>query len=143
MGRATPLYEVHAEPLPLGPDNPHGNAFRARSTLLKTEQEAKQTVDPLRGRYWKIVNPNRHNRLGQPVAYKLMPGENVQLLAHPDSWLYRRAGYLAHHLWATPLPSRREVPSRGLPQPTPRWRRAGEMDASEPIPGKHPPGALV
>lgn len=129
-GPCNSLYEVHAEPLPLGPDNPHGNAFRARSTLLKTEQEAKQTVDPLRGRYWKIVNPNRHNRLGQPVAYKLMPGENVQLLAHPDSWLYRRAGYLAHHLWATPYHPGEKFPAGDYPNQHPggeglvKWTQA-------------------
>ncbi len=129
-GPCNSLYEVHAEPLPLGPDNPHGNAFRARSTLLKTEQEAKQKVDPLQGRYWKIVNPQSHNRLGQAVGYKLLPGENVQLLAHPDSCLYRRAGYLAHHLWVTPYHPQEKFPAGDYPNQHPggeglvKWTQA-------------------
>ncbi|MCF2971253.1 primary-amine oxidase [Synechococcus sp. Nb3U1] len=113
------LYEVHSQALPLGPENPHGNAFRAQATLLKTEQQAVQSVDPLQGRYWKIVNPQSRNRLGQAVGYKLLPGENVQLLAQPDSWLYRRAGYLTHHLWATPYHPEEKFPAGDYPNQHP------------------------
>jgi len=62
---------------PPGPDNPHHNAFRAEATLLESEARAPRLVDPLRGRFWKVVNPSVRNRLGEPVAYKLMPGDNV------------------------------------------------------------------
>ena len=33
------VVEVDAEPMPLGPDNPHGIGFITRETLLETEQQ--------------------------------------------------------------------------------------------------------
>ena len=32
---------------------------------------------PAAGRSWRVVNPEVHNGLGQPVAYDLVPGDNV------------------------------------------------------------------
>jgi primary-amine oxidase len=102
-GTANALYEVDLEPAPAGPDNPWGNALVARSTLLASEQAAKRRVNPAGGRYWKVVNPSRLNALGEPVAYKLVPGPTPTLLAHADSWVARRAGFATHNLWATPF----------------------------------------
>jgi primary-amine oxidase len=101
-GRKNSVYEVHCEMDPEGPDNPAGNGYYAQSTLLKTEQEAQQLIDPLRGRYWQIVNPHSTNSLGQPVAYKLSPGENALAFQHPGAYISRRAGFMRNHLWVTP-----------------------------------------
>ena len=43
-GQENRLYEVHTEAVPPGDDNPHGNAFYARSTLLERESEAQHVV---------------------------------------------------------------------------------------------------
>jgi primary-amine oxidase len=96
------IYEVNTEAEPMGADNPYGNAFFATSTLFKTELEAQRIIDPLAGRYWKVVNPSVQNRLGQPVAYKLIPGDNILPFAHPDSPILKRAGFMTKHLWVTP-----------------------------------------
>jgi primary-amine oxidase len=96
------VYEVHTEAEPMGPENPLGNAFYEESTLLGTEAEAQQLTDSLRARYWKIVNPAVLNSLGQPVAYKLMPGENVLAFAHPEASVTKRAAFMTKHLWVTP-----------------------------------------
>ena len=101
-GPLNSLYEVHCEMEPEGPANPAGNGYYAVSTLLKTEAEAQQLIDPLRGRYWKIANPHMKNGLGQPVSYKLMPGENTAAFQHPTAYISRRAGFMSKHLWATP-----------------------------------------
>ncbi len=101
-GTNNSVYEVNTEAEPLGPENPHGNAFFAQETLLATEAEAQRTINPFSGRYWKIVNPAVHNSLDQPVGYKLVPGENILPFAHPDSSLLRRAGFMTKHLWVTP-----------------------------------------
>ena len=101
-GPVNQVYEVHTEAPPLGPENPYGNAFRSRATLLSHESEAQQLVDPLSGRYWKIVNPTVSNSLGEPVAYKLMPGENVRAFALPESSIAKRAAFMTKHLWVTP-----------------------------------------
>jgi primary-amine oxidase len=96
------VYEVNTEAEPLGPENPYGNGFFATSTLLPTEQAAQRTIDPFTARYWKITNPTVLNRLGQPVGFKLIPGDNALPFAHPDSPILKRAGFMTKHLWVTP-----------------------------------------
>ena len=100
-GRENSAFEVHGEGMPTGPDNPHGNAFRAVKRLLRTELEAPELIDPLRGRHWLIANRRRTNGVGQPVAYKLVPGENVQAFQQPDSSFAQRAGFAFKHVWVT------------------------------------------
>jgi len=101
-GPKNSVYEVDNRPAPPGPDNPWGNAFAPVSTLLETESEARRLVDPATSRVWKIVNPHSENRLGIPVAYKLVPGSTPTLLADPDSSVAKRAGFATRNLWVTP-----------------------------------------
>jgi primary-amine oxidase len=96
------VVEVDTEAVPMGPDNPAGNAFRAVETVLAQEGESGRMVDPSRGRYWKIVNSSVHNRVGAEVGYKLEPGENVASFVHPESSIAARAGFMTGHLWVTP-----------------------------------------
>ena len=53
-------------------------------------------------RFWRIVNHARKNRLGQPVGYRLVPGENAPPLLQPDAAVLKRAGFAAYNLWVTP-----------------------------------------
>jgi primary-amine oxidase len=101
-GVANTVYECDAETVAPGPENPFGNAWRSVATPLETEQQAIRDVDASRSRVWKIVNPQRKNRLGKPVGYKLIPGATPTLLAHPDSSIAKRAGFARHNLWVTP-----------------------------------------
>jgi primary-amine oxidase len=102
-GPVNEVYEVEAEPLPPGPDNPWLNAFRQKSTRLESELAARRDVDAGRSRTWRIANPEVRNGLDQPVAYKLVPTMSTPtLLAHPDSSIGRRAGFAQHNLWVTP-----------------------------------------
>jgi primary-amine oxidase len=100
-GPLNSVYEINTVSDPPGPENPHHNAFRAEATLLRSEAVAARTVDPLRGRFWTIVNPSVRNRLGQAVGYKLVPGENVLPFAGPEATVTRRAGFMTKHLWVT------------------------------------------
>ena len=95
--------EVHTERMPLGPDNPYKNGFGVVSNLIKSEKDAANfgNIDPNRARYWKISNPNSKNALGQATAYKLMPGDNVDFMPHPESSVARRAGFALQHFWVT------------------------------------------
>ena len=77
--------EVDVERVPMGPDNPRGNAFTQRRTPLRTESEAQRMADNRKGRVWHITNPGSRNRLGEPVAYALLPEGNPELLADEDS----------------------------------------------------------
>ena len=99
------VYEVDAvgSGEPGSPENPWGNVFGTTSTLLETELAARRDVDPGRSRTWRIANRSMHNAVGEPTAYKLLPGSTPTLLAHPDSSVGRRAAFAAHNVWVTPF----------------------------------------
>src|SRR6516225_4680192 len=129
-GDRNSVFEVDTEPVPRGPDNPYGNAFRPRRTLLRSESEAQRLVDPLTGRHWLVVNPNVANALGQPVGYKLVPGGNVVPFAHEDSSFIRRAAFTTRHLWVTPFAPGERFPAGDYPSQhpggagLPEWAKA-------------------
>ena len=100
-GPGNSVYEIDTVADPPGPENPQRNAFRARPTLLARESVAQRAVEPRAARFWRIVNPSSRNRLGGPVGYRLMPGENVPPFAAPEASVSRRAGFMTKHLWVT------------------------------------------
>jgi primary-amine oxidase len=99
------VYEVDAVPTgsPGSAENPWGNAFETKVTLLETELAAQRDVDASRSRSWRIANPSRRNALGASTAYKLLPGATPTLLADPNSSVGRRAAFASHNLWVTPF----------------------------------------
>jgi len=101
-GQENAVYEVNTEAPPRGGDNPHGNAFRAVSTLLKSEKAARRAANPASNRYWKIANPKRLNRVGEAVAYRLIPQSGTLPYWTDDSDIGRRGGFAGKHLWITP-----------------------------------------
>jgi primary-amine oxidase len=129
-GENNSVYEVNTESLPAGPDNPYGNAFVAKKTLFPTESAAQRLVNPLSARSWQITNPSVLNSLGQPVSYKLIPGENVLPFAQPDAAVIKRAGFMNQHLWVTPYHSEEKYPAGDYPNQhpgdtgLPQWTQA-------------------
>lgn len=102
-GPANSVYEVEAEVVPTGGDNPWGNAFRPRVTPLTHELAARRQTNSATSRCWRVVNESSRNALGQPVGYKLVPTMSTPtMLASPDSSVGRRAGFARHNLWVTP-----------------------------------------
>ncbi len=99
------VYEVDAVPTgsPGSDENPWGNAFETAVTMLENELAARRDVDPSRSRTWRIVNRSQRNALGEPTAYKLLPGATPTLLADPTSSVGRRAAFASHNLWVTPF----------------------------------------
>ncbi len=100
-GVGNSVYECNSEAVPPGPKNPHGNAWWVKQQLLGRESEAQRIIDPLAARYWKIANNGKQNGVGEPVAYKLMPGDNVLPFYQPDAYALARAGFTTKHLWVT------------------------------------------
>jgi primary-amine oxidase len=129
-GAENSVYEVNAVRVPRGSTNPHGNAFRAEETLLATEQQAQRMVNGASGRFWRIVNPGKKNRLGRPVGYRLVTGENCPILVQPDAAVMKRAGFLASNLWVTPYRADERYPSGEYPNQhaggdgLPKWAAA-------------------
>jgi primary-amine oxidase len=118
-GEGNTVVEVDSEPLPIGPDNPVGTAWVTRRTALRTEAEAQRVIDPLRGRYWRIENPSALNHVGDPVAYKLVPGDNVLPMAHADSQQAPRSGFAHKHVWVTAYDPRERFAAGDYPNQHP------------------------
>jgi primary-amine oxidase len=112
-------YEINTVRVPQGPANPHGNAFKAEATLLGTEKQARRCINSDTARFWRFVNPSRKNRLGQPVGYRLVSGENCPPLVQPDARIMRRAGFTSHHLWVTPYEERERYAAGDYPNQHP------------------------
>lgn len=130
-GPSNSVYEVHSEADPAGAGNPYGNAWRAVWRRLASEQQAQRLVDPLSHRHWVIVNPQVRNAVGQPVGYKLVPGENMVALAAPDSSLCRRGAFATKHLWVTPYSPRERYPAGEYPNQHPGGDGLPEWTAAD------------
>ncbi len=118
-GPANSVYEVDAVPVPPGPDNPHGNAFTARSTLLATELGAQRMAAPEHARHWKIVNHGSVNACGEPVAYKLVPQPTSPRRPQPDAAITARATFATKQLWVTPAHPDEQRPAGDFPNQHP------------------------
>lgn len=90
--------------LPIDPQtNPYGLALTQRSTPLRTEEEGKQDYSWETQRAWKVTNPGKLNKVGTPVAYKLVPGGAFPPMIDHSSPVFQRAQVLGHTLWVTPF----------------------------------------
>ncbi|MGH9010451.1 MAG: primary-amine oxidase, partial [Acidimicrobiia bacterium] len=110
--------------------NPHGNAFRKRSTRLTRESEARRQADGSVVRTWHIVNPEKTNAYGQPVAYALIPEGKATMLADEASSIHARATFATNHLWVTRYDPAERYPAGDFVNQNPggdglpRWTRA-------------------
>jgi primary-amine oxidase len=100
-GTRNAVDEVEAVRVPMGPDNPYGNAFRRSATRLTRESDAQRASAQGSVRTWHIVNPDRQNALGQNVGYALHPEGKATLLADEASSIHARATFASNALWVT------------------------------------------
>ncbi|MEO1191305.1 MAG: primary-amine oxidase [Pseudomonadota bacterium] len=100
-GEANRLVECNTKAVPMGPDNPYGNAFYVEETTLARESEAQRRVEPATQRYWKFTSAEATNGLGKPTAYKLEPSHTVTPFLDPAGPSGRRSSFIYNHLWTT------------------------------------------
>ena len=126
-GSGNVAYEVESVPDADAAGRGDGSAFTTTRRTFTRESEAMRDVAPLAARRWRVENPGRRNRMGEAVAYELVPGENVAPMAQPGSQFRRRAGFLDHHLWVTPYRRDERYPAGEYPNQheggdgLPRW----------------------
>lgn len=95
------VYEIDTVKADYVDDNPLGNAFGYTKTLLESESTAQRKINQNAARFWMVENPSVSNAVGDPVAYKLIPGENVELMIPEHADIMRRGNFAKNHLWAT------------------------------------------
>jgi len=100
-GEDNELVEIDAARIPMGEQNPFGNAFTWTETPLRTEAEAQRVADTSVARVWEVRSASKTNYLGKPTAYHLIPQPTALLMADPASSVAARAAFATKHLWAT------------------------------------------
>jgi len=117
----------------MGPDNPYGNLFGPKATVLKTEKEGVRMYDANKARAWKITNAEGKTNpiTGKPTAYKLVPftrgAAQPAVLTHPDSAVSKKGEFSTAHLWVTPYdeteryPAGEYTPQAKEPDGLPKW----------------------
>jgi primary-amine oxidase len=110
-GDVNAVDELDAARVPMGPGNPYGNAFTRTVTRLHRESEGQRTGDASIGRVWRISNPEKRNRLGNPVGYVLHSQNAPLMLADENSSTHRRANFATKHLWVTRYDAEERYPA--------------------------------
>jgi len=100
-GEDNRLVEVDAARIPMGEQNPFGNAFTWTETPLRTESEAQRVADTSVARVWEVRSASKTNYIGKPTAYHLIPQPTALLMADPASSVAARAAFATKHVWGT------------------------------------------
>lgn len=130
-GTANSVYEMDAVAPVRGPLNPYGGSFIEEAQLISKESESARHINPSTARYWKVVNPAVHNRMGKPVAYKLIPKDAVTPVAERTASIGKRAGFMYADLWVTASDPAERYPAGEYPfgsepdQGLPSWVAQG------------------
>ena len=100
--RRTPSWRSTRSHRPVSDDNPYGLALVTDvhpGHAPRPSAARDFNWDTQRG--WKVVNPDKLNRHGTPVAYKLVPGAAFPAMMDPATPQYLRAPVIGHTLWVT------------------------------------------
>ena len=135
-GLANAVDEVDVSGLPVGPDNPYGNAIVQSVTRLTSESQAARRCDAARAGPGGWSAPSGRTGSASPTGYTLYPEGAPVLLADPTSPVHARAGFAANHLWVTRYDPAQRYPAgdfvnqhpggRACP---PTWPRTGTSTA--------------
>lgn len=84
---------------------PRTSTMQVNQYNIGNEQDAAQKFDP--GTIRLLSNPNKENRMGNPVSYQIIPyaggthpvAKGAQFA--PDEWIYHRLSFMDKQLWVT------------------------------------------
>ena len=95
--------------VPMGAENPYGNAFYLQETPITIE--SGRSRKPEAQRFWKIQSSEKINAMGKPTAYKLEPVHSCQMFQDPAGPTGKRMGFTYSDFWVTPYESEERFPS--------------------------------
>ncbi len=84
---------------------PRSSTMQINEYAISNEKDAAQKFDP--GTIRLLSNPNKENRMGNPVSYQIIPyaggthpvAKGAQFA--PDEWIYHRLSFMDKQLWVT------------------------------------------
>ena len=114
-GDANTVMETDSVAPPVSQDNPYGLALVTSSTPIRSEAESARDYNWSTQRGWSVVNPNKVNKYGTNVGYKLVPGACFPAMMDPTTPQYLRAPVIGHNLWVTRYSMDERWPARANP----------------------------
>ncbi|MGB7450364.1 MAG: primary-amine oxidase [Ornithinimicrobium sp.] len=100
-GQDNSVIEVDSVAAPVSETNPHGMDVHTRGTVIESEAQSARDYEWRTQRAWKVQHDTKKNALGDPVAYKLVPGAAIPVMMDPAAPAYRRSPVIGHTLWVT------------------------------------------
>lgn len=91
-----------------------GAALLAPSPMTSAS-DSRPPTSPSTNTAWVVRNPNKLNRFGKPVAYKLIGPANPLILAHPSSFTAKKGVFANKNLWVTPYDPEEFYPAGTYP----------------------------
>ena len=86
-----------------------------RSAPIRSEAESARDYNWSTQRGWSVVNPNKVNKYGTNVGYKLVPGGCFPAMMDPSTPQYLRAPVIGHNLWVTKYSADERWPAGAYP----------------------------
>ena len=120
-----------------GGENPYGNACFIQEHPVATE--GPRDINPDLLRYWRIINPDAKNALGQPTGFDIKAKDYHKPILHPDGLCGQRAGFIYAPIWVTPksegsldlFPAGDFVNCNGPNEGLPTWVKEGRDVSKE------------
>lgn len=105
--------QVDVTRIPMGSDNPWGNAFTWSKERVTTP--GSRLGDGSVSRIWHVGSASRTNNVGTPTEYQLIPETRATLLADPGATVSDRATFATRHLWVTSYRDHELFPAGAYP----------------------------
>ncbi len=87
-------------PMPMDESNPHGNGYVSKITVVK--KPGGLDLDSSKSRVFLMQNNHIRNSVNQlPISYKIQVPPMQKILAHPDSYHFKRAEFADHNIYLT------------------------------------------
>ena len=114
-GAENTVVEVDSVAEPVSDANPYGLGVSTQNTIIESESQSARDYSWESQRTWKVLNPNKRNRLGSNTAYKLVPGAAIPSLLDSSSPVYARAPVIGHTVWVTAYDDAERWPAGDYP----------------------------
>jgi primary-amine oxidase len=90
------------EKVQLPAESPRRSLYTVRPETLETEKAAQFDTGHASEKFL-VVNESKANGVGNPASYELVFATHARLMLDPEDWPAKRARFLEHDLWVTPL----------------------------------------
>jgi primary-amine oxidase len=76
--------------------------WAVKSSIVKTEKDGILDIDLYHPGMWHFINPSKHDVMGYPTGYEIMPGPVAVSFLSPDDPAQKEGAFSEHQMWVTP-----------------------------------------